>query len=204
METLKQFDEICQKDPRQDFLRIISLVDGTTRKQTLEDFYKRAEKIRLHDGVPEKIRSHFETARNLVIYSWFYYPFNVTAELCAYTSVEYALKTRNGTPSSKLSFKSLLQKAVEEKWICDEGFSHVKRRRENWRAYNESLPPEFQQPESSMLDEYCKNLTKSLPHLRNTLAHGSSMLHEKGGMTVQICADLINQLFPKPSTSVAS
>ena len=31
-----------------------NLVDGTSRKRTLEDFYKRAEKIRLHDGSPKK------------------------------------------------------------------------------------------------------------------------------------------------------
>jgi hypothetical protein len=198
MESLKKFDEICQKDPRQDFFCIINYADGTTRKRTLEDFYKRAEKIRLHDGVPEKIRSHFETARNLIIYSWFYYPFNVTAELCAYTSVEFALKIKDGGSSSKISFKKLLQKAVAQKWIFDEGFSHVKRKRENMRAYNETLPKEFKTHESPMLDEYCRNLTKSLPYLRNELAHGSSMLHEQGAFTVQICADLINQLFPKP------
>jgi hypothetical protein len=198
MESLKILTEVCQKDPRQDFFCIINYHDGTTRKRTLEDFHKRAESIQLHDGVPEQIRSHFETARNLIIYSWFYYPFNVTAELCAFTSVEFALKIKNGTPSSKLSFKRLLQKAVEQKWIRDDGFSHVKRKRENMRAYNESLPKEFQRLESEMVDEYCRNLTKSLPYLRNELAHGSSMLHEQGAFTVQICADLINQLFPKP------
>ena len=198
MESLKKFDEICQNDPRQDFFCIIDRVDGTTRKRTLQDFHNRADQIRLHDGVPEQIRSHFETARNLIIYSWFFYPFNVTAELCAYTSVEFALKTKNGSSSSKISFKKLLQTAVEQKWICDEGFSHVKRRRKNIRDHIESLPPEYRMPQSSMSDEYCKNLTKSLPYLRNELAHGSSMLHEQGAFTVQICADLINQLFPKP------
>src|SRR6267154_835970 len=96
MESLKQFTEICEKDPRHGFFCIINLADGTTRNWTLEDFHKRAEKISLHDGVPEKIRNHFETARNLLIYSWFYYPFNVTAQLCGYTSVEYALKTKIG------------------------------------------------------------------------------------------------------------
>ena len=196
MESLKKFDEICQADPRQDFFCIINYFDGSTRKRTLEDFLKRAEKIQLHKGVPEEIRSHFETARNLIIYSWFYYPFNVTAELCAYTSVEYALKIKSGG-SKKESFKNLLRKAVKQKWICDEGFSHVKRRRENARAYNENLPPEFQTPQTEMLDQYCQNLVESLPFLRNSLAHGSSMLHEQGAFTVQICADLINQLFPK-------
>jgi hypothetical protein len=197
MESLKTFGEICQRDPRQDFFCIINRIDGTTRKRTLEEFHKRVEKIRLHDGVPEKIRSHFETARNLVIYSWFYYPFNVTAELCAYTSVEYALRIKAGKLSGRPSFRRLLRKAVEENWIRDEGFSHVKRKHDDLRAYNEDLPPDFQIRESELAQEYCKNLTESLPFLRNDLAHGSSTLHEQGAFTVQICADLINQLFPK-------
>jgi hypothetical protein len=198
MESLKKLEEICQKDPRQELFCNLK-ADGSVRKLTLEDFHKRADKIRLHDGVPEKIRSHFETARNLIIYSWFYYPFNITAELCAYTSVEYALKTKNGYKSGRSSFSALLKKAVDEKWITDNGFSHIQRRRENIRAYNESLPFEFQTPQTAMLDDYCKTLVKSLPFLRNELAHGCSMLHEHGAMTVQICADLINQLFQRPT-----
>jgi len=196
METLKQFDEICQKDARQDLFSIINHRDGTTRKRTLEDFHRRAEKMRLHNGVPQHIRSHFETARNLVVYSWFYYPFNVTAELCAYTSVEYALRVKNGT-QAKPSFRKLLEKAVEQKWISDEGFSHIKQKHENLRAYNEELPAEARIPQSKLAQEYCKNLVKVIPSLRNTLAHGSSMLHEQGAFTVKICADLINQLFPE-------
>jgi hypothetical protein len=86
-----------------------------------------------------------------------------TAELCAYTSGEFALKIKYGGSSPKISFKKLLQKAVEQKWISDEGFSHVKRRRENIRAYIESLPPELRAPQSPMFDDYCPNLTKSLP-----------------------------------------
>jgi len=199
MESLKKFDEICQKDPRQDaFVVMDAKSPGVFRKRTIEDFYRRTQRISLHEGVPPKIRSHFETARNLIIYSWFYYPFNVTAALCAYTSVEYALRIKAGKLSGRPSFRRLLRKAVEKNWIRDEGFSHVKRKHDSLRAYNEGLPPDFQIPESELAQEYCKNLTKSLPFLRNELAHGSSMLHERGVFTVQICADLINQLFPKP------
>src|SRR5438046_3200701 len=98
MENLKPFEEICQKDVRQDSFAVMDANHaGIFRKRTLEDFYRTAEHISLHDGVPEKVRSHFATARNLIVYSFFYYPFNVTAQFLAFVSVEYALriKTRN-------------------------------------------------------------------------------------------------------------
>jgi len=82
MESLKKLEEICQPDVRQKkFVRLEA--SGTFRHNTLEDFHRAADGIRLHDGVPENIRSLFETARNLIVYSWFYYPFKVTVEVTA-------------------------------------------------------------------------------------------------------------------------
>jgi len=49
-----------------------------------------------------------------------------------------------------------------------------------------------------LASQYCATLQKTIPMLRNCLAHGDSMLHEHGALTVRICAELINQLFPKP------
>src|SRR6266446_1007194 len=111
MESLKKLDEICQPDVRQNAFSVLdSKYPGIFRKRTVEDFHRAAESIELHDGVPEEIRNHFQTARNLIIYSWFYYPFNITAELCAYTSVEYALRLRIG--DRKTPFAKLLETAV--------------------------------------------------------------------------------------------
>src|SRR6266849_1187329 len=118
MESLKTLVEICQKDPRQDFFTALDANHpGFFRKRTLEDFHRAAESIRLHEGVPEEIRNHFQTARNLIIYSWFYYPFNVTAQLCAYTSAEFALRARS--KDRKTPFAVLLKKAVDDAWISD-------------------------------------------------------------------------------------
>jgi hypothetical protein len=74
MESLKKLAAVTEPDVRQDFF---SALDETSpdffRKRTLADFHRSAESIQLHPGVPEPIRNHFETARNLIIYSWFYY-----------------------------------------------------------------------------------------------------------------------------------
>jgi hypothetical protein len=97
MESLKKFDEICEPDVRQKCFVIIDPDRAGTRPQMLKDFYDYAESIQLHEGIPEEVRNHFQTARNLIIYSWFYYPFNVTAQICAYTSLEFALRIKAGS-----------------------------------------------------------------------------------------------------------
>jgi hypothetical protein len=93
MEHLKKLQEVCKMDVRQGFFTAMDPKHpGIFRKRALEDFHRAAESIQLHSGVPEPVRDHFQTARNLIIYAWFYYPFNITAQLTAYTSVEFALR----------------------------------------------------------------------------------------------------------------
>jgi hypothetical protein len=66
---------------------------------------------------------------------------------------------------------------------------------------NEGMPPDFQTPEPAMVREYSDTLAKVIPSLRNSLAHGTTMLHEQGALHVRICAELINQLFPLPKNA---
>lgn len=202
MEFLKKFDEVCQPDERQKFFARLDLASPTGfQPLTLEDFHETANSIELHEGVPEEIRNHFQTARNLIIYSWFYYPFNVTAQLCAYTSLEFALRIRAGKNGSRISFKALLEKAVKENWIRDEHIGQVKQHHEDLRAYNEGLPSEWRSTQTELAQEFCKRITVAIPSLRNTLAHGSTFLHNGGASAVRICADLINQLFERPKAN---
>ena len=111
MEELKKFEEICEPDERQKHFALFNESRTEIRPLTLQDIYDTAESIKLHEGVPEDIRNHFETARNLLVYSWFYYPFNVVAQLHAFASAEYALRTKasvNPATSKRLpGFKEL-------------------------------------------------------------------------------------------------
>lgn len=203
MESLKKLEEICHPDERQKFFARLDLASTTGfRSLTLKDFHEAANSIQLHEGVPEDIRNHFQTARNLIIYSWFYYPFNVTAQLCAYTSLEFALRTRAGINGGRISLRALLERAVKENWIRDEDIVHVKRHHENLRAYNESLPPEWRSTQTELAQEFCKRIAVAIPGLRNSLAHGSTLLHNKGASAVRLCADLINQLFERPKANM--
>jgi hypothetical protein len=194
MESLKQIHQLCQADPRQLlFTYMDRAADGGFRQRTIDDLYREVESIRLHDRVPETVRSHFETARNLAVYAWYFYPFNMTAQLAAYTTIEYALRSK--TADKKTKFKHLLIKAVNAGWICDSGFSIPRQHAASLRARNLLLPPEYKQPEPSLFREYCDVLSETIPFLRNELAHGSNMLHSGGTGAVRLSAELINQLF---------
>jgi len=83
MEELKKFEEILLPDERQKCFLSINSETGDYRQLTLKDFHLTAKSIELKEEVPDKVRSHFSTARNLLLYSWFYYPFNVTAQFLA-------------------------------------------------------------------------------------------------------------------------
>lgn len=188
MEYLKAFEEIMRPDPRQENFVRVNMVTGTHRPITLEDFHSTAKSIELRDSVPEDVRSHFSAATNLLVYSWFHYPFNVTAQFLAFVTVERALRERYQITGHQ-SFKSLVKRAVNDGLVRDEGFSHVKQAAEEfseWNGMNESVTP------------YVNTLIDVMPSLRNQLAHGSTMLHMSGAQSVRICAEFINQLYPEP------
>lgn len=80
MEGLKKFEEVILPDEGQKAFVVVNHSSQQHRPLTIRDVYQNVSDIRLHDGVPEVVRSHFATAQNLLVYSWFSYPFNVTAQ----------------------------------------------------------------------------------------------------------------------------
>jgi len=80
----------------------------------------------LNDTVPEKIREHFETTKNLLLYSWFVYRFIPVAEFHAATTLEYALKER--TDGKIKGLYRLIDHAVSKGWVKNEGFSNWQHR----------------------------------------------------------------------------
>jgi len=172
METLKPFGELTEPDKRNFYFAVVDGKEMACR-MTLKDIHEHVALITLHDNVPDDVKSHFAQAQNLAVYSWFHYQFNVTAQLLGFVSVEYALKKKTG---SKSKFKFLIDRAIAEGWIQDDGFA-IAKLREN--------------PETSYVDV----LSSVMPKLRNDLAHGSDMLHNNALSSLRICADFINQLF---------
>lgn len=190
LDTLKAFEEIFEPDSRQQHFAIVNRLTGEARPITLRDKYKAVEMIALARYVPDDIREHFDTARNLLVYSWFVYRFNQVAELHAFASLEFALKAKCG--DSPKGLKKLLEAAVERGWILDGGFRHYR------RGAIEDMSDDVadsSNPDTKDVQEYCRTLVETIPFIRNELAHGSRMLHPNGLTTLAIVADLINQLF---------
>jgi hypothetical protein len=170
------------------------------RQMTLEDHWQDIATIALNEGVPRRIGIHFDTARNLLLYSWFVFRFQQVAEMHAYASVEYALRVRAGLPSrSKATLRTLLPKALKGGWIRDDGFRHYRHAADQRAAFVElEAAVTGREPEASHADGqyYARTLARSLPTFRNDLAHGSTMMRPSGKQTLALCCDLINQLFP--------
>jgi len=197
MNNLKPFDQLFIPDGIQGSYLLVNRETGATRQKTLRDFYSEIEDIVLLPEVPEDIRVHFETARNLYLYTWFVYRFGPVAELHAIASVEFALKIKSGKKGAGL--KALLNLAIQEKWIQDSGFKYYPVSQETMiqRTAADSFRPQKEEndPDANSLQAYCKILADSLPYFRNNFAHGSNILYPTGVVTLAICADIINQLF---------
>ena len=127
-DLLKPLDNICDPDPRHKGFVISDEDVNNFRQITLQDYHYYISAIKLNENVPEKIRNHFDTTRNLLLYSWYVYRFATVAELQAFSSVEFALKEKvklcNITNKRSSGLKNLLNIAKEEGWIKDEGFSN--------------------------------------------------------------------------------
>lgn len=194
MEELKRLEEIYEPDERQKNLCNLNKETGEIRKMVLEDYHHMAEGIMLHSGVPEVVRDQFETARNLIVYSWFYYPFNVTAQLQAITCVELALKIKANcgfvSKGRPLGLKELLIKAVSEGWITDKGFAQVREIK-----IQDTSKIKFRKLNGEVVSSYCETVIEGLPQIRNYLMHGERLLHSQGADWVDKCAEIINQLF---------
>lgn len=143
---------------------------------------------RLNESVPEKLRSHFATAQNLLVYSWYFYPFQMAAELNAYASLEFALRERLRPGDPKLGFKDLLRQAHAMKLIADDRFELF-----TPRTAPSRLPKDVDA--AVQVRTYVDVLIDTMPSLRNYLAHGTTMLAPNAATTLLLCADLINQLY---------
>lgn len=101
----------------------------------------------------------------------------------AYSTVESALRCKVG--KHKYGFKGMLNKAVKSGLVNDSGFKGLRNT-------------------ASSSNDYSLILVESIPALRNELSHGSNMLHKNSLMTLEICCELINQLFTNEANKTIS
>ncbi len=157
------------------------------------------------------------------LYSWYVYPFNQVAELIAFAALEMALRQKFDSERLQLPerkrtpmLRELLRLAHERHWLRDGGFEMLPAlaaRRIRDRDITEAIAklkdspgieqialPEKVPSETEIQAEieemrFVENLWKTVPDVRNLLAHGSSVLHPNSRYTLHVVSQAINQLF---------
>lgn len=101
MEEFKLLDEVTTADVRNTYFVLRNRETGETRRQELRDHYEAVSRFVLSQSVPDNIRSRFNTAKNVLLYTWFVYDFYPVAELQALSVLELALRDRIGDETLK-------------------------------------------------------------------------------------------------------
>ncbi len=70
MEEFKSLEEITAVDVRNTYFVLRNRETGKTRPQELRDHYDSVNRFVLSLSVPEKVRSRFNTAKNVLLYTW--------------------------------------------------------------------------------------------------------------------------------------
>lgn len=203
--VLKQLSEITLPDPR------LELEPYKPRNEVpldVSDIHERLEAFcKIHDGVPERIKTQFEIARNLMLYTFFVFEFQTQAELQAYAALEYGLRERFGCPTRKikqgkkikavpLMLKELLQKAIDEELINPEKLPSWDWANQRRKYFAEKLG-KASVPVAPK--DWLEMIVRAIANLRNHIAHGNPHLNLPNSFNqMELCADLINALFPRP------
>ncbi len=206
--VLKPLDQVTLPDSRFEHEHLF-VNRGEPGPFQLADLHERLTKWPLVPSVPEKIRVQFETARNLMLYTWFVFEFQTVAEMQAYATLELALRERLGNPTREIITKErgeivktkiisimlseLLAMALKDGLIVPEklpSFEWVKQRRE-WFANFYGHPHE-----TITAADWFEFVKSHIPKSRNYLAHGNTKLWWTESFSqLELCGDIINHLF---------
>lgn len=196
MEDVKTKATLHTPDIRRTMKVIVNRKTGVQRPFTFDDVEVRVSDILVPPAAPEEIKDLLATAKNLLLYSWYYYPFSMSASLQAAAALEQALRQKlNATERDTLSY--LLREAVKKGLLTTEGF----KRWTQWREAFARLHPEGGKPPKANL---AKLLSETLPQFRNTLAHGNRFVDDSGFLHLDIVCEAIEQLYPTSGQPVSS
>lgn len=216
-DVLRDEMSVLLPDPRSEDFAVID--SGQVCPASLQDQQRLIAGFVLGSAVPLKIRTHFETAKNLFLYAWFVYRFHPVAEQQALASLELALRERfantkdDNKGSGRLSGLAALLKRAQAGGLIR---NHAIRNRIKWarelacERYRRDVVLEMissnaeemvlhdtdvQPTDADLAYDWIGNFVESLPRIRNIHAHGTSMLYPNVTRTFEIVSDLINQLY---------
>jgi hypothetical protein len=188
MEDVKTKATLHEPDIRRTMMVIVNRKTGAQRAFTFDDIEARVSDIPTPSAAPEEIKDLLATAKNLLLYSWYYYPLSMSASLQAAAALEQALRLKlNATERDTLSY--LLREAVKRGLLTTAGFKR-------WTQWREAFAQMHSESGKSQKANLAKLLSKTLPHFRNTLAHGNRFVDDSGFLHLDIVCEAIEQLYP--------
>lgn len=214
-ESLRSPHNAVEPDPRTTVLAGEAL-------PSLASHHSDIEAIQLAVGVPEAVAIQFETARNLYLYSWYVYRFFPVAQSQALFTLEFGLRVRfpdrlpepyQHARQKQPMLAGLLGYAIDRGLIQNEGFRRWHQATEDRARQRRSMElfqtmidqhldgMEFDEDESVNITledqswDLVQILRRSLPSLRNELAHGSSMLTNQVLGTIELVAEILSQIY---------
>jgi hypothetical protein len=208
-DSFRDLADINKPDSGWEALPVFDPQTGNCRPITVEDIHQRLCKLELNKNVPQQVRTHFDTTRNLLLYSWFVRAFIPVADWHACACLELAMKTKTGGKIRYLP--NLIRYAIDQGWIKNEAFSRWRAGKDvfednlQWqRQLYEDLGIPFDPPNGGAFGwDYVSVLLEFLRSVRNEYAHGSTAFYG-GAVSLNVVVEFINQLFPDDSDSKQS
>lgn len=193
--VLKPLTRLGEPDSRNNIFSIFDRAIGDWRPIVLAEHYQSVSAIVLNGAPPSDIREQFDCARNLIVYAWFVYEFSTPATVQIYTTIENALRRRADIAKNhpaRSGLAAYFRHAVECGWLDDRAFTFLPR----LPAWSNT---KLRQSHRKGGQIYCDVLAKSMPSLRNSLAHGEPSLNTPNSalLPLEICVCIVDALFPK-------
>lgn len=225
-DRLKPLAAIHCADPRSDNQAVLDIFKPGAK--ALDEHHAAVAELKLGAAVPEDVVEQFETAKNLYLYAWFVYRFYPVAEHHALTCLELGLRLRLADqlprkywkdPKRKPTLRPLLTFAIDTGAIRNEGFRQwrdqvdrrarqryvMEKRSEMIAGGLQKIELDYTQALPNDQDrewDYLSTLQEVLPEIRNSYAHGSTLLHQQVLGTLELVSEILNQLFEKGSAEI--
>jgi hypothetical protein len=115
MENFKSIDDLLLMDEKH---RFMGLLCGSI--PSLEKMHAVLKNENLNIEAPEEIKSQFNVAKNMAMYSYFFYALAPEVHLKTYTLIEHALRLKSKS-KGEVMLSGLLKLALKKGWIKDSG-----------------------------------------------------------------------------------
>jgi hypothetical protein len=218
-ESLRSPEKIGLPDPR--------MGSGAYALDRLVGHHQAMFNLPLGAAVPEAVRVHFETAKNLFLYSWCVYRFYMVAEQYALTTLELALRSKliavglvKAEGERIPGFRHMLRVAQDKGLVSDARFTpreeaanklaHDRHSMEMIKKMEELGLSEMtydssaiKPTEEDLAINWLERIADSLPDTRNMHAHGTSTLYPTVLMTFVVVHNIMQQLFEFDAPSLS-